>query len=144
MATLSPYAGASGGNLNWPGPAATAPTPYFCAIVLVTGGQVISLLEESLAISGELGMRPLLERALAAKERAESLPSRAPAYPDGLSPREVEVLRLISAGKSNRDIAEELIISQRTVANHVTNILNKTNAANRTEAATYASRHQLV
>lgn len=54
--------------------------------------------------------------------------------PGGLSEREVQVLRLIAAGKTNRDIAEELIISPRTVANHVTNILNKTNAANRTEA----------
>lgn len=67
-----------------------------------------------------------------------------PAYPDRLSERGVQVLRLIAAGKTNRDIAEELIISPRTVANHVTNILNKTNVANRTEAATYASQQQLV
>ncbi len=65
----------------------------------------------------------------------------APAYPDGLTQREVEVLRLIAAGKTNRQIAEELIISSRTVGNHVSSILNKTNAADRAEAAAYASRH---
>ena len=88
-----------------------------------------------MAISTELGMRPLMERATAAKEQAQALPSQTPAYPDGLSQREVEVLRLIAAGKSNRAIAEELIISQRTVANHVTDILNKTNVANPAEKA---------
>ena len=51
---------------------------------------------------------------------------------------------MIAAGKTDREIAEELIISIRTVGNHVSSILNKTNAANRAEAATYASRHGLV
>jgi pimeloyl-ACP methyl ester carboxylesterase/DNA-binding CsgD family transcriptional regulator len=55
-----------------------------------------------------------------------------------LSAREVEVLRLIAAGKSNPQIADELVISPSTVAKHVTNILAKTGAANRTEAALYA------
>ena len=67
-----------------------------------------------------------------------------PAYPDGLTNREVEVLRLIAAGSSNQDIADELVISLNTVARHVSNILAKTDAANRAEAAVYASRHGLV
>lgn len=76
-------------------------------------------------------------------------PSKSPVdsikyYPDGLSNREVEVLRLIASGKSNRLIAEELFISPNTVANHITNILNKTNAVNRTGAATYAAQHGLL
>ena len=54
------------------------------------------------------------------------------------------MLRLIAAGKSNREIAEELVISQRTVANHVANIFNKTNTSNRTEAAAYAFGRRLV
>jgi DNA-binding NarL/FixJ family response regulator len=62
---------------------------------------------------------------------------------DTLSPREVEVLRLIAAGKSNRDIADALFISLNTVATHVRNILTKTGCANRTEAAAYALRHGL-
>jgi DNA-binding NarL/FixJ family response regulator len=65
-------------------------------------------------------------------------------YLDGLTQREVEVLRLASLGKTNQEIAEELIISLRTVANHVTSILNKTGASNRTEAAVYATRHGLA
>ena len=54
------------------------------------------------------------------------------------------MLRLISAGKTDREIAEELFISFRTVGNHVRNILNKTNTINRTEAATYANQHGLI
>jgi DNA-binding CsgD family transcriptional regulator/pimeloyl-ACP methyl ester carboxylesterase len=57
---------------------------------------------------------------------------------DSLSPRELDVLRLIAAGRSNAQIAEELVISLSTVAKHVTSILAKTGAANRTEAALYA------
>ena len=60
------------------------------------------------------------------------------APPDGLTPREVEVLRLIANGRSNREIASELVISFNTVTNHVKNILGKTSCANRTEAAAYA------
>jgi len=64
-----------------------------------------------------------------------------PGYPDGLTVRELEVLRLVASGKSNPQIAQELFISAKTVGNHVSNILNKTNTANRTEAAAYAVRH---
>ena len=102
------------------------------------------LLDESLAISTELGMRPLMERVTERVERLQSQPSPAPAYPDGLTQREVEVLRLIAAGKTDREIAEDLIIGVRTVSTHVGNILNKTNAANRAEAASYATRHELA
>lgn len=56
----------------------------------------------------------------------------------------VEVLRLVSGGKTNREIGEELFISIKTVGNHVGNILTKTNSANRTEAATSANQHGLV
>jgi pimeloyl-ACP methyl ester carboxylesterase/DNA-binding CsgD family transcriptional regulator len=64
--------------------------------------------------------------------------------PGLLTPREVEVLRLVAAGKSNQEIAEELVISFNTVTNHVKNILGKIGAANRTEAASYAFRHSIV
>jgi pimeloyl-ACP methyl ester carboxylesterase len=68
----------------------------------------------------------------------------AASYPDGLTAREVEVLRLIAAGRSNRDIADHLVISTNTVARHISNIFAKTRAANRAEAASYANRHRLV
>jgi len=89
-------------------------------------------------------MRPLMERVAALEERAASQPARAPTYPDGLSQREVEALRLIAPGRTDRKIADELVISSRTVNNHVRSILNKTAVANRTEAATYAAREGLV
>jgi DNA-binding NarL/FixJ family response regulator len=104
----------------------------------------MSLLDESLAVSTELGMRPLMERITERLDWIQALPSPAPTYPAGLSQRGVEVLRLISAGKTDREIAEELFISFRTVGNHVRNILNKTNTINRTEAATYANQHGLI
>jgi DNA-binding CsgD family transcriptional regulator len=105
--------------------------------------RAMSLLDESLAISYELGMRPLAERAVTLQDQNQ-LGNLIPVYPDGLSQREVEVLRLMALGKSNRDISDDLVISLRTVAHHVTSILNKTGAANRTEAAAYAARHRLV
>jgi predicted ATPase/DNA-binding CsgD family transcriptional regulator/Tfp pilus assembly protein PilF len=58
-----------------------------------------------------------------------------------LSQREVEVLRLLARGKSNREIASSLVISLNTVARHVSNIFDKVGATNRTEAATYAHHH---
>ena len=103
-----------------------------------------ALLEESLAISTELGMRPLVERVTDLQEIAAAQPVRASAFPDGLTQREIEVLGLVTAGKMDREIAEELFISVNTVGNHVRSILNKTNAANRTEAAAYAVRRGLA
>jgi len=66
------------------------------------------------------------------------------AMPDSLTAREVEVLRLVAAGRSNQEIAQELVISFNTVTNHVKNILGKTGCANRTEAASYAFRNGIV
>ncbi|MCH7737298.1 MAG: AAA family ATPase [Chloroflexi bacterium] len=106
--------------------------------------KAMGLLDESLEISTELGMRPLMERVAALQTRAGSPLARTPTYPDGLTGREVEVLRLVSGGKTDREIGEELFISIKTVGNHVSNILNKTNTANRTEATSYAHTHGLV
>jgi predicted ATPase/DNA-binding CsgD family transcriptional regulator len=64
-------------------------------------------------------------------------------YPDELTAREVEVLRLLAIGRTNKDVSLVLAISLNTVATHVRSILNKTQCANRTEAATYAIRHGL-
>jgi DNA-binding NarL/FixJ family response regulator len=64
--------------------------------------------------------------------------------PAGLTPREIEVLRLIAEGLSNHDIAERLYISQNTAANHVRSILTKTQAPNRTKAAIFAAENGLL
>ncbi len=64
--------------------------------------------------------------------------------PLGLSAREIEVLRLVAAGRSNRQIAEELVIATNTVDRHVSHILAKIGAANRAEAAAYAAKQRLL
>jgi len=61
-----------------------------------------------------------------------------------LTAREMEVLRLIANGLSNRDIAEELVISENTVKGHVSNILSKLHLADRTQAAVYAWQKGIV
>jgi DNA-binding NarL/FixJ family response regulator len=129
---------------------ALARTQYTYARMLLRRGQpgdhehARSLLDEALALSHALGMRALEEQTVALQERLQS-PSRSTLqYPGGLTQREVEVLRLIALGKSNRDIAEMLFVSPNTVANHVRSILTKTATANRTEAAAYALRYGLL
>jgi pimeloyl-ACP methyl ester carboxylesterase/DNA-binding CsgD family transcriptional regulator len=66
------------------------------------------------------------------------------AWPSGLTGREVDVLRLVAAGRSNREIGEDLSISANTVDRHVSNILTKIGASNRAEAASFAVRHKLA
>jgi DNA-binding CsgD family transcriptional regulator len=105
--------------------------------------KAVSLLEESLSISTELGMPPLMERVTLLKEQTAVAPARAPAYPDGLTHREVEVLRLVASGKTSAEIAADLVLSRRTVERHISNIYNKTKARNRAEAAVYAARRGL-
>jgi len=61
-----------------------------------------------------------------------------------LTDREREILKLVASAKSNREIAEELFISEKTVKNHISNILFKLQANDRTEAALYAVKHGLV
>jgi len=66
------------------------------------------------------------------------------ARPDGLTAREIEVLRLLADGLSNRAIADQLVISENTAANHVRSILTKTGSGNRTQAARYAATRHLL
>ncbi len=106
--------------------------------------KAMSLLDDSLAISSELGMRPLMERVAVRQEGMGLQQSKSPDYPDSLSHREVEVLRLVALGRTNRKIGEELFITSNTVARHISNIFTKTGVSNRAEAATYASRQGLV
>jgi NarL family two-component system response regulator LiaR len=61
-----------------------------------------------------------------------------------LTEREMDVLRLIAKGQSNKEIADTLIISEKTVKTHVSNILSKLHLADRTQAAIYALRQRLV
>jgi len=63
--------------------------------------------------------------------------------PDSLTPREAEVVRLLAAGRSNRDIAAALFVSQSTAVSHVRNILAKLGLGSRTAVAAWAIRHGL-
>lgn len=70
--------------------------------------------------------------------------SKGPAPATTLTARELQVLRLVAHGKSNRDIAGELFISENTVKNHIRNILEKLQMKSRMEAAMYAVRSKLI
>jgi DNA-binding CsgD family transcriptional regulator/tetratricopeptide (TPR) repeat protein len=96
------------------------------------------LLAEAALLAETVGMPTLLARA-----RALAPVSGAP-LPDGLSVRELDVLRLMARGLSNREIGSALFISEHTAANHVRGILRKTACANRTEATAYAYRRGLA
>jgi DNA-binding NarL/FixJ family response regulator len=104
-----------------------------------TDGRAAALLAEAAALADRIGMPAL-------RDRVRSFEATAPAspLPDGLSAREVQILRLVARGLSNREIGETLTISEHTAANHIRSILRKTGCANRTEAASYAHRHGLV
>ncbi|MFQ6029886.1 MAG: response regulator transcription factor, partial [Dehalococcoidia bacterium] len=105
--------------------------------------QAISLLDESRSISSELGMRPLVERVHERLDRMKSQTGPTTVYPDGLTPREVEVLRLIARGRSNQEMAAELVVSLRTVERHITNIYGKISARGRADATAYVLGHNL-
>jgi pimeloyl-ACP methyl ester carboxylesterase/DNA-binding CsgD family transcriptional regulator len=78
------------------------------------------------------------------QDGAPSTPGDRGAYPDGLTAREVEVLRLIASGHSSREIAAALVIAEPTVTRHVTNLYAKIGARSRADATAYAFRHQVV
>jgi DNA-binding CsgD family transcriptional regulator len=98
-----------------------------------------ALLGEAAALADRIGM-PTLQ----ARIRALGAPLRDAGLPDGLSPREVQILELVSTGLSNREVGRRLSISEHTAANHIRSILRKTGCANRTEAASYAHRQGLT
>lgn len=106
------------------------------------------LVAEGLQLCAELGMGELGQRTLSAMEQTLQVvprgrPRRAPRK-DGLSVRELEVLRLVAQGQTNREIAQTLVLSEKTVARHLTHIFTKTGVSNRAAAAAYALRHGLA
>jgi DNA-binding CsgD family transcriptional regulator/tetratricopeptide (TPR) repeat protein len=116
------------------------------AALAATRGDMVranSLAGNAHATAVALGMNTLAEQTsvIIASTRT---PTGATETYDGLSQRELDVLRLIAEGCSNREIGERLFISQHTAANHVRSILQKTGCGNRAEAAAYAVHRQLV
>jgi NarL family two-component system response regulator LiaR len=90
---------------------------------------------------GESSLHPTVARKLL---REVSRPTGKAAEPDPLTQREMEVLRLVANGWSNREVADRLHISEATVRTHVSNILGKLNLCSRTQAALYALREGLA
>ena len=105
-------------------------------------GLASTLLGQAVALTDEIGLVSLNGKIAALGRAVGSAPR--PELPDGLSAREVDILRLVANGRSNREVGTALHISEHTVANHVRSILRKTSCANRTEATTYAHRSGLV
>ena len=95
-------------------------------------------LDAARSVFEELGAMPDLTRV------SSLTPSAVRSDTHGLSERELEVLRLVAAGKTNREIASALVVSQHTVARHVQNIFGKLGVSSRTAATAFAFEHELV
>ncbi|MFI6861513.1 response regulator [Streptomyces sp. NPDC050421] len=92
-------------------------------------------------LSGEAGLSPTIQRRLLEQVTAEPLTrtgSGEPELPDGMTPREAEVLVLIAEGMSNAEIARSLHISQATVKSHINNLFAKAGLRDRAQAVRYA------
>jgi DNA-binding CsgD family transcriptional regulator len=123
--------------------------PYEAARVRVLIGQACRALgdEDTAAIEYETARQVFVELGAVpevARVDALSRPGHATSGgPDGLTAREVEVLKLVAAGLTNRAIAERLVISDKTVARHVSNIFTKLDLSSRSAATAYAYEHGL-
>jgi DNA-binding CsgD family transcriptional regulator len=122
--------------------------PYEAARLRVLAGLACQELgdEEGAELERD-GARRVFEQLGAAPDlaRLQALSSTAASQAaGGLTAREVQVLALVATGKSNREIAAELVISERTVARHMSNIFTKLNVSSRTAASAFAFEHDLV
>ncbi len=111
----------------------------YAVALRAAGASEDALLELRAALS-------VFERLGAATDaaRAAELLAGRPDLPRGLTVREAEVLRLVASGKSNRDIAAELVISEHTVARHLQNIFGKLDVSSRSAATAFAFEHGLA
>jgi DNA-binding CsgD family transcriptional regulator len=122
--------------------------PYEAARVRVLVGLACSVLgdddtaalelEAARGVFAQLGAVPDLARVDSLTRRVRSIDAH------GLTPRELQVLRLVAAGATNKVIAAELVLSERTVDRHVSNIFTKLGVSSRTAATAYAYDHQLI
>ena len=122
--------------------------PYEAARARVLAARACRQLGDHDTAELELGAaRRVFERLRAAPalaEVAELASVSADGAPGGLTPREVEVLRLVATGVTNREVAETLVISEKTVARHLSNIFTKLDLGSRTAAAAWAYEHGLA
>lgn len=125
---------------------ARAGAPYDRARVQALMGRALGAVGDTESSRRELEAARAAFRRLDARPAAEEV-SRAlapPTPPGGLTAREVEVLRLVASGHSNAQIAATLVLSEKTVARHLSNIFGKLDVGSRTAAAAYAFEHGLV
>jgi len=110
--------------------------------------RIALLLDRALAVFAETGMEGWLERARTLRDRAagdrEDRRALRPPRSGVLTAREEEVLRLVARGKTNKEIAAELVLSLATVERHITNIYAKIGARGRADATAYAYTHGLA
>ncbi len=106
--------------------------------------QAQTLLDGVRAACEPLGAKPTLARVAALGERLAATATATPAYPAGLSAREVEVLRLVAQGLTNPQVAERLFLSPRTVEQHLRSIYNKLGVSTRAGATHFAVTNGLA
>ncbi|MDN4501320.1 AAA family ATPase [Alteromonadaceae bacterium BrNp21-10] len=103
-----------------------------------------TLVDETLVLAQQHNLKALSEKTLTLRQRLRSGPVKAASHIGELSKREIEVLKLVASGKSNRQIGEVLFVSPNTVAAHIRNILEKTATCNRAEVTAYAAQNNLL
>lgn len=120
--------------------------PYIAARLRVLIARACRALGDRDTATLELELARRVFEQLGAAPDLAALDAPAPGRdaPAGLSPRELEVLRLVAAGKTNKSIAKQLFLSEKTVDRHVSNIFAKTNVASRAAATAFAYQHGLV
>ncbi|HET6666628.1 MAG TPA: LuxR C-terminal-related transcriptional regulator [Intrasporangium sp.] len=118
---------------------------YEAALARVRIALALRALGDAVSATSELSVAQRTFAELGAEPaRREVERLLATGLPDGLTSREVEVLRLVATGRSNAQIASALVLSEKTVARHLSNIFTKTGVTSRTAAATYAHGHDLA
>ena len=119
--------------------------PYEAARARVIIGMVLREMDDEDSAIAELTAARRTFVTLGAQPSLRELKRLLPGeLPAGLTAREVEVLRLVAIGKSNPAIAAELVLSEKTVARHLSNIFGKIDVSSRTAAAAYAFEHRLL
>ncbi|MFE3650214.1 MULTISPECIES: response regulator transcription factor [unclassified Streptomyces] len=108
------------------------------------GDEIVRAIDD--VLSGEAGLSPKIQRRLLERiaEPARSRPEPPDEPPDGLTAREVEVLRLVAEGQTNPEIARTLHVSTATVKTHINNLFAKAGLRDRAQAIHYAYRHGLA